>query len=318
MPVVLAAVGGGIGIAGGVGQYFAGKNQAEAMQKIAQQQADLARQVIEMQRKDRETAVGYAAPSIEEMAQISKQLEMSMASLNSQLASIAKDEELLHAVDPALKEAGVQAYQLLKGQEAAALSPIRTERERQKQILRSSLRAQLGSGFETSSAGIEALNRFDQETAGVLQQAQDQTLQSFLGLAANIRPDVSGKIGRAYAGASQIGAVGLTGLQNVAGRKVSAFNQVPISYQNLVTTAGAGEIGNLVNAQTVGQLFGNIGQIGGAVAGAGIQSKLDTDRTASLLASFRGGATAPAATVPQPRDTNPITGDSLFSQPRRP
>lgn len=323
MPVTLAIIGGSVAVGAGVGNYFAGRSAADAQKSIAEQQLAMAWEILNRQSKDRETAVGMSTPSPQEMAQISKQLNMSMQSLNSQLASIAKDEELLHAVDPALKQAGVQAYQLLKGEEAAALAPIRAERARQRQSLESSLRDQLGSGYATSTAGIQALNQFDQDTAGTLQNAQQQTLQSFLGLSASIRPDVSGKLGRAFGGASQIGAVGLAGLQNVAGRKVAAFTGSPISYQNLLGTAGADQVGNLANAQALGNLFGNLGQAGGALAGAGISQMqlnqvLASNKPVAVNTGTSGASGIPMSggynggAPPNSWAYNPVTGAPMF------
>ena len=53
-----------------------------------------------------------------------------------------------------------------------------------RQQLKNTLSERLGSGYETSSAGIEALSRFDDDTSNVLMSAQQQTLGMLLGTAA--------------------------------------------------------------------------------------------------------------------------------------
>lgn len=329
MSWIMVGVGGGISLASGVGNYFAGKGAADAQQNIASEQMRMAREILGMQQQDRNRALDLASASPQELAQINQQLVMSMQSLNSQLASISKDEELLHAVDPALKEAGMQAYGLLKGQEASALNPIRTERAKQRQQLEATLRDQVGSGYSTSTIGRQALNQFDDATAASLQQAQSNTINSFLGLSASVRPDISGKLGRAYGGAAQIGATGLSALQNVGARQVNAFNQSPVNYQGLMSTAGGQYVGQLAGAQAEQGLYTGIGQLGGNLLGMGLQSKMFGDQIAGqqqLLGtifprgSYGSGVAAPRPGLPafgtgnanSSYQYNPITGAPMF------
>jgi hypothetical protein len=315
-------VGGGLIFGGAIGNFFAGKSAADAQEQIAKMQKEMALQVLQWQRQDRQTALGLAGASPQELAQINQQLLLSMNSLNSQLGSIAKDEELLHAVDPALKEAGMQAYRLMKGQQAEALAPIRAERARQRVGLETALRDQLGSGYKTSTAGFQALSQFDQQTAATLQQTQDATLQSFLGISAGVRPDVSGKLARAFGGAAQIGATGLSALQNITGRQVAAFNQSPINYQPLLSTAGADSVGDLTRANNLQGLFGGLSQLGGMGVGMGLQNYFQKDILGSIFpkGSFGTQLPAPYPGLPQFKGSspaasfsfNPVTGAPMF------
>src|SRR5690606_36516284 len=116
-------------------------------------------------------------------------LQQEESVLKNQEMQIARQNQLLEAVDPALKEAGSQALQLLQGKEAAALNPIRQQRERDRKKLEENLARRLGSGFRTSSAGIEALSRFDQSTSEMLFNAQNTTMNQLLSLSASVRPD---------------------------------------------------------------------------------------------------------------------------------
>jgi len=266
---------GGASIVGStVGGIITGNNAAQASENIAKEQAAMAERVLQMQREDREFALKLAQSSPSESAAIARQYQMAEQSLSAQLESIEKDRELMNAVDPALKEAGHQALQLLQGKEAAALGPLKAERTRQRDMLESNLRDALGSGFNTSSAGMEALNRFDAESQSVLAGAQQQTMGALLGLSAGVRPDVAGKEARAYGTSSQIAASALAGTQNVAARQVAAYNGSAVNYQGVVNTSGSQYVGDLGRAQALGNLFGNIGQIGGSFAGYGMQNSM--------------------------------------------
>ncbi len=271
MAWAMVAVGGVMAIGGIVGESIASGNAADAQENIASEQNRMAMYVLEQQRADRERALGLAAPSMDELRMISRQYQMSEQALAAQLASIKQDEDLLHSVDPALKEAGKQAYDMLQGKEAAALAPLRAERARQKETLKATLRDQLGAGYATSSAGIEAMQAFERESAGLSADVQNQTLGAFLGVAASVRPDVSGKLGRAYGTSSQMMSTALAGQQNVAGRQVAAFTGNAPNYQNVINTAGSQYVGELGKSQAMGNMFGQIGQIGGMAAGYGMQ-----------------------------------------------
>ena len=282
MSFVAVAIGSAVVAGGGAVLGYAGaKDAASAQEKIAKEQNAMAQQVLEQQRKDRETAVGLAQPSLSELNLIATQQQYAADNLATQLESIRKDRELLDAVDPALKEAGSQAFKLLQGQEAAALGPLKDQRARERQSLESNLRAQLGSGYSTSSAGIEALSRFDSETGALTQSAQQQTLGQFLGLAASVRPDIAGKTAQAYGSSSNILGSALAGQQNITGRQVAAYTGSNVNYQNVINTAGASYVGDLGNANAMAGLGQGIAGIGGVGVGYGIQGIAQGQQNAS-------------------------------------
>jgi hypothetical protein len=255
-------------IAGGI---ISGNRQAEAAENAASEQARVAREVLAQQQRDRERALGLAQPSYQEMALIARQQELAEANLQQMLAAIDQDRQLLNSVDPALKSAGEQAYKLLQGQESSVLAPLRAERGRMREDLKTSLRDKLGSGYETSSAGIEALSRFDADSAGLMEGAQQQTLGTLLGVSASVRPNIAGEVGAAYGTTSQILGSALAGQQNIQGRQVNAFTGSPVNYQNVINTAGGQFLGDMIRAQTWGNAFNSFGQIGGGLIGYGLQ-----------------------------------------------
>ena len=169
-----AAIGIGAGlVATGVGGAVA----ANAQGKAANAQLDEAR-------RQREAVMAASAPSPAEIAAMDRAVALGEA-------AVARQERVLDAVDPTLIEAGQQALELLRGKDAEILAPLRKQRADQREALRQRLADQLGGGFETSSAGIKALNEFDNQTAGFLGQAQLNAVSGLLGTTLGARQQVN-------------------------------------------------------------------------------------------------------------------------------
>lgn len=160
------------GTAGGfLGGTVAGLTGATA---VADATGQAANAQLGQQTADRQQALGYAMPTQAEM----QQLQQAMA-VNQQ--GISQGQQLINSANPALISAAQQANSLLNGGSAASLAPIQNQRATQRSSLTQQLQQQLGSGYATSSAGIQALNNFDQQTANLMTNAQQSTLQGLLG-----------------------------------------------------------------------------------------------------------------------------------------
>jgi len=194
-------------------------------------------------------------------------MERDLASADKNLA---RQEALIGQIDPTIIEASQQALKLLRGETSSTLAPLQRQRETARQKLVNQLREQLGPGAETSTAGIQALNRFDSESTNLFAGAQQQALGQ-LGQTAgqfnSTRPDLF----REIAGRSQIGQIGSNLLMGQAGILGNAR-------QGLIDTAGA----NFVEDQIRAQQRRNFGE---KMLGVGIGA-------ASAYAT--GGATAAA------------------------
>lgn len=230
-------LGGVIGFGIG-GASAAAKDEAKAAGQKAILEQQAAAEALAFQKQTREQAEAAAEPSFEELAAIQNLSIQRDALVADSKRALARQEELLDAVDPALKEAGRQALELLQGRDAAALDPIRDQRTRQRDQLEQQLAQRLGSGFRTSSAGIEALGRFDDSTDTLLFNAQQQTLGTFLQFSAAVRPDLIGDITRAGQAAGQLTGQEIAAQQNISGRRVAAISGTPVSFQNVIATAG--------------------------------------------------------------------------------
>ncbi len=200
-----------------------------------------------------------AASKAEEMARPSAQEIMQLESgIRQQDEIIARERKMIEAVDPAILEAGKQAHELLQGKEAAVLDPLKRQRERQKGQLRERLRSQLGPGFETSSAGIEAMGRFDTETGDLLMGHQQQVVGQLLGVAQN----ASGQSRQTEANAIR----GKGGFMDMIAN--NRMNSAKMSYQSGMAQANAtkgmfdafGSAGDTISA--VGGFMGKQGGFG--------------------------------------------------------
>jgi len=221
-----------------------------AGKKAAKAQGDIAMAQLEQQREDRDLALKYAEPTPDELNQIQRGI-----TLNEN--DIARKEKLLASSDPALIEAGSQALKLLRGEEAKTIAPLKANIAKQESALRERLQAQLGPGYENTTAGIQALQAFNEQANAAVTGAQQSSLAQLLGVA----QDTSGRYGMQSNIANTAGLAGLFG--NISNRQVSAINQTPI------TGAGAQFIGDLQNARTSQQATGRAIQIGGIASGLG-------------------------------------------------
>lgn len=243
LPVGLGALlGGPFGAAAGL-QYSGSEMSAEAQARAAEAQ-------LAEQRAQREAALGRAQPTTQELSALGSQLDY-------QTRAIDRQEQLLQSIDPALMEAGKQALALLRGQESSTLGPIRDERARQRQSLANSLIAQQGAGALTSSAGIEALNRFDQQTAQTLGAQQQSTLGGLLQTAASTRPN---PYEATQANSNYLGLLG-----NLQNRQVSAINATSIT-----PYAGAPFVQQALQGQNISGIGQSFNQNAAQIAGIGI------------------------------------------------
>lgn len=227
-----------------------------AGQRGARAAGDAAKANLAQQQGDRALALSFAEATPEELAQLNRSI-----ALNEQ--DITRKEKLLASSDPALIEAGSQALQLLKGEEAKTLGPLRAQFEQQETELRSKLAAQLGPGYENTTAGIQALEAFNQQRNSVYANAQQNALGALLGVAQN----TSGR----YGTQENIGnAANLSNLfGNIQKRQIAALTGAPI------TAAGAPFIQSAAQAAANQQFIGRGIELGtailtgGASAGAG-------------------------------------------------
>lgn len=238
MPVGLIAM--GVAAAGSATAKIIGAGQKEAAAKTNMERA--------VDYSDKLNKIAEATP---------QELQAIETGMRNAEITIQRERNVISQLDPTILEAGKQAYAMLNGdKEAGILSTIRRQRERQKQALSDNLRRQLGPGFETSSAGIEALNKFDLATDDAINGAQMGAINQLLGVTQNAlgqsRQGEHAATGASFQAASAFG--------NIQQRKASAFS----AGAQMVQQAGGAQVqaaGGVANA--VGGAFNEFGKVAG-------------------------------------------------------
>lgn len=218
-------------------------------------------------KRQQDSAIKAAQASPQELRQIEE-------NLRQQEIVLTRERKMIEAVDPAIFEAARQAKALLEGKEANILGPVKRQRERQRQQLENRLRDQMGSGYETSSAGIEALSRFDAETNDLLAQQQDRAISTLLGTTQQASAISRGQeqfgIG--------LGNTALASMQNIKSREVAARTG---------TAAGMVQAaGGVANA--IGDTFSDIATLSGFAATQGMSAKGAGDAFSEVVNSGPG------------------------------
>lgn len=330
MPAVGLIVGGGASVAGGVGSFFGGKQQSQAAQSAANLQYQLGEQGLQSQQNEfnqslqfatqsrdqqtaaRNQALGLAQPSAAELAQTGINLQLQNQDMSQQMQALQRDQSILDAVDPAVKEAGNQALQLLQGKTAQSVQPALDQRNRQRTQLEQTLADRLGPDYASSSAGAAALRNFDNDTSTQMNGIQQQTLSQLLGVASGASNALNpvNQVANAYSSLGSLNSYGTQAAQNEVAQQVNAFtgnpvtqqlSYTPANYNPLIQAAGNSTIGAQMQGQNIGNLFNGLSSLGGQGIGYGLQSMNNQNLTNSLSSIFGNGSTA------QP--TSGYTGD---------
>lgn len=241
----MSSGGGGFNPLGGIAHTANGLLGNNA---VADAMGDASNAQLGQQRDDRALALKYAN-SPEEIQQLQQAVQMNMQ-------DVARKQKLLDSSDPAFLEAGKQALSLMQGKQADALKPLQDQRNRDRQALQSQLQARLGPDYAQSSAGIQALNDFDRQSANLSTNLQQQTLGQFMGYAGMSQQfgNQQNNIANASGIANQYG--------NIAGRQMNAITGNAIN----PALGYAGQMANAQNNQQMigmgmGQMYQNRGQL---------------------------------------------------------
>lgn len=246
MPFIVGIGVAGLGaVASGIGGIMQASATKKAAQTAADTQKDIANRQIEFDQQRRAQSLNFAQATPEELGRIDQYLSQAQANYQQQMSKIQEQERYIQSFDPVFKQAGQQALQLLQGQESAVLSPLRRQRDVQREQLRGRLRQQLGPGFETSSAGAQALNQFDVQSQDLFTQAQASTLDRFMnysqqGLSVGnaARSSAISNLGAAQGALQNANLQGINAQQAIQSRLVNASNATPVNFQPLMDAAG--------------------------------------------------------------------------------
>ncbi len=182
----------------------------------------------------------------------------------AQEGDLTRQQQLVSQIDPTIIEASQQALKLLRGESSSALAPMQAQRAQDRQKLVNTLREQLGPGAETSTAGIQALTRFDAQTSQNFASAQQQALGN-----------ISNVFGQFSASRPNIGSATST-LGNLgAGRAGVAFNQAAAlsgAQGQLYNSAGYNGISGVVQGNQQAAFGNSLMNAGASAAGSYFKS----------------------------------------------
>lgn len=238
-----------------------------------------ARRAASRAARAQQAAAGQLRQDVEGLMEATpQQLAAEEQALGVQSKNLEKQERLISSLDPAILQASEQALSILKGEESQFLAPVRAQRQRQRQRLLDTLRQQLGPGAETSSAGQQALQKFDLETSDILAGRQESSLSQLFGMAGQgtgLRSQISQGAGAlaSMSGAQQDRGLGRARILGNIG-------------QGEVQTAGARFTGDLIRAQQLQQLGGDLSKAFGAGAGMLVGGLAGGPQGAQAGASF--------------------------------
>lgn len=307
-PIIIAAgIAATAAIGGAVISANATKGAGEATLTAADKQVAMAQKALDEQIKAREqgVALGHEVGSMSagELSSINQLLRDKESALNASMFELDKQKSILQSVDPAVRTAGQQTLDLLNGKLTPYLSPILKQRELDRTKLENTLASQFGPGYKASSAGIEALTKFDAATSQVVSQGQQQALTQVSGIYSSLfgaqqagQSDITKNTGDIYARSTLTDSNVLQAEQFIRNREANAvmsgFTGQPVNYSgpvaaqnSVVSSSGLPFAGTQAIGNTVTQLGG---------AGLGVASQIygqqqGAQNTLDLINSLKNG-----------------------------
>lgn len=226
-----------------------------------------ARDVSQRMNRDIDSAIADASSP--------QELRALMGSLQQQESALDRQAELFRSIDPAIMEASQQALSILRGEDSAQSTGIAKRRAGERDKLVSRLREQLGPGAETSTAGIQALSKFDSET----EELQQNSLGQLFGMAqagaqgrgalnqstANLA-NIGGAFGNRGGRLAQTQLQGAGMRANAGGLVQNAQNARINAQQGLAAASGSQFVGEQLRGQAQNQFVNDRIQAGEQMA----------------------------------------------------
>jgi len=271
-------------IAGAAAAASVGGNimQAEAQKKIGKAQAGAAGRM-------REEALAFAAPTSQELENLTKQVNLYDRMYAQSSAMIDQlTEQVTKMYGPAIMEQGKQLYGQLRGEASGVVRSFDNQRGRQREQLRASLVEKLGPDALTSSAGVNALNDFDQKTSDMRAGIEETSLNNAVQ-----------RIGNLQQGQTSAGYTGLqayNGMSGLLGNIQKGFGDIQTRQVNaavgtgeaIMRTAGSEYLGEMGYGKMISDLGSQGMRFAGMMAaGPAAPEAAAADQTTELAGGFR-------------------------------
>ena len=259
-PIIIAgAVAAGGAIAGSVISSSANQNIAESQQS-AQQQAI-------------QQAMGVAQPTAAELSSINQLIGNRQSYLNWAFGQNNQAMSTLNSAPMSVKSGGQALGESLYGNLSSMTAGPMMQRQIQRNALESQLARQMGPGYATSSAGIQALTSFDAQTSSTLSGIQSKAFSDLNSMDQGIFGDYNS-------------------LQN---RLTNAASNQSTGFGSATQYAGANNVGAANLGQGIAGAAQSIGSAG-IIAGV-LSSKNNPNNNNTQNTSPTGDATGAAATA---------------------
>lgn len=336
-PVAIAAVGVAAVAGGAIAAKAGADRQADAMESAGNAQAAAARaetreatrrleREIAERRRIEERAVEAASRTPNEIAALNRVIRLRDEAYSRQTAELNKQFEILDAADPGIKEAGSQLLGLMRGESTKMLEPVMRERSQQKAKLEAQLRRTLGPGFRTTSAGMEALNRFDEGTESVLFSTQDAAINRALSVytgGLNARGNTLATAQNAYSNINALDQTVLSTESGIANRQTGAIIQAPAAApvnfgaiqeakRNETATAAAPFAGEIARGQATSQLGGTFMGMGTSLLTMGVGGAMGGGNYGTIAGSGGGSGMSVGQISNELSNTKPLTYNSQY------
>lgn len=292
MPWVAAAIAAAAAIS-----YISSKNSSNAATDAGKAQNAVSEQGLQQAQSARQIAYGLAAsaalPSASELNLMSATVGSSLSSLLAQHDAINQAQTDMDNLSPAIKASGEETTALLQGKASSLLKPIQDQRALQRTNLQQQLASRMGPGYETTAAGILALNNFDNQTVQTMTNAQFQAFNQSVNATTSLSNTAAGLGSFISNSANQS--------TSLASSMQTTQQQLGMQAANIYAGGSAGVLGaNNTLGSTIPNLFAGQmaqGQNTASLAGGLGQTAATYGMLSSLYGSPQSGAPAPAGST---------------------
>ena len=243
--------------ASAAGSVAGGAIQSGAQGRIAQAQGAAADRM-------RQESLQFAAPTSQELENIQKQTALYDRMYAQQTALIDQaQKQIMEAYGPSIMEQGRQFFNQLKGEASGVVRSFDNQRSRAREQLRAQLIERMGPDALTSSAGVNALNNFDIQTADARSSIEEQSLNNAVTRLGNLQQSqgaAGSTIYNAYNSMSGLLNNIQTTMGNIQTRQVNASNMTAAP---VIGTAGSENVGTAYMGQAIQGGFQQAGQLAG-------------------------------------------------------
>lgn len=250
----------------GAGVSAVGNAVGSAIASGAQEDAAMAQKAEA--RRQQEMALSFAKPTAQELDMYSKRLSIAERNYSLYNGLIEQQKKQIQSVyGEAIMEQGKQFLSSMQGQQSAVEKSYSASRERDRNRLVQQLTDRLGPGALTSSAGMQALNQFDQQTSDQLANLKESSLNNAISRLSTVQGAQSSGFANIMNLNTNLNSM-YNSLQDTLGNFQTRQANAAISTgSQMIGNAGAEYVGEMNLGRAISQGAQQVGQLGATYAG---------------------------------------------------